>query len=381
MKWLLLLGTTMLAGCSWFGSGGGERPSPLVDFDASASASEVWSVNTGKGPGNTYLKLTPAKHNGILYSCDTQGRVMAVNQSDGEQRWRVETKAPLTSGVGFGEDRVLVASRQGEVIALHKNDGHELWRAKVSSEVLAAPAADFGVVVVQSVDGRLTALAGDSGKTVWTVDRTEPPLSLRGTAAPVIVQGAVLTGLASGKLIAITLRDGQVVWEIPVSQSQGRTEIERLVDVDVSPLVVGRVLFAAAYQGKIVAVSLENGRLLWSRELSNYNAISADHQNLYVSDARGHIYALDQTTGATVWKQEKLSGRRPGAPVLVGQTVAVGDYDGYLHWLARDDGRFVARYRVAHRTLLSPPLVDESMMFVADQGGALTAVKFGAVPR
>lgn len=373
----LLLG--LATGCSWFGGGEGERPSPLTDFEPSAAADDLWSVSSGKGPGNAYLKLVPAQHNNVFYLCDTRGRVTAINQANGDQRWRVDTKVTITAGVGFGDDRVLVATKKGEIIALHKDDGRELWRTKVSSEVLAPPVADLGVVVVQAVDGRLTAFEGDSGKQLWSVERSEPPLSLRGTATPVIVQGAVLTGMATGKLMAVTLREGQVAWEIPIAQAQGRTEIERLIDIDVPPLVMGRTLFAAAYQGKIVAMSLENGRLLWSRELSTFSPLGADRGQLYVSDARGHVYALDQATGATIWKQEKLAGRRPGAPVIVGQAVAVGDYDGYLHWLARDDGRFVARYRVARSALLSPPLVDGATLYVADQGGDLTAVKFGAL--
>jgi outer membrane protein assembly factor BamB len=378
---MVLLALALLAGCSWFSGGDGEKPSPLVEFEAAAQADELWSVSAGKGPGKRFLKLVPAQHNDILYVCDTRGRVTAIQQGSGDQRWRVDTKSELTAGVGYGDDRVLVATSKGEVIALHKDDGHELWRARVSSEVLAPPVADQGVVVVQSVDGRLTAFAAENGKQLWTVDRSEPPLSLRGTATPVIVPGAVITGLASGKLMAVTLREGQVVWEIPVAQAQGRTEIERLIDVDVPPLVIGRTLFAAAYQGKIVAINLENGRLLWSRELSTHSELGSDRANLYVSDTRGHVVALDIGTGATVWKQEKLAGRRPGAPVIVGQTVAVGDFDGYLHWLSRDDGRFIARHRVASSALLTPPLVDGATLFVTDQGGDLTAVEFGALSR
>lgn len=376
LAWLL---PVLLSGCALFGSNDGEPPSPLVSFKASAAVDSVWSVDTGRGPGELFLKLAVAQHQHVLYLCDTRGRVTAVNQKNGDRLWRVNLSVPLSAGVGFGDDLVLVATRKGEVIALKKDNGAERWRARVGSEVLAPPVAEAGVVVVQSVDGQLTGFSSETGKRLWNVERTEPALSLRGTATPVIVQGVVLTGLATGKLMAVALRDGRVVWEIPIAQAQGRTEIERLVDVDAAPLVVGRTLFSAAYQGKVVAVSLEQGRLLWSRELSTFSSLAADDKNLYLSDGRGHAYALDQASGATVWKQERLSGRQPSAPAVVGAAIAVGDYKGYLHWLAREDGQFMARERIGRSAILTPPLVDGDMVYVMTQNGYLDAVRFGTL--
>jgi len=380
-RWLLWLSMAGLAGCGWFGGESGEKPAELTAFEPAASVTELWSLDTGTGPKDTYIRIEPVQSDDVLYVCDTRGRVRALTVPTGKERWLAELKLEVSGAVGVGDGLVLVATRKGEVAALDKNTGQEQWRVTVSSEVLAPPAADSGVVVVQSVDGRLTALASATGKRLWTVERSEPALSLRGTATPVILGDAVLSGFATGKLMAVGLRDGRILWETAVSQPLGRTEIERLVDVDIPVMVAGRMLVTAAYQAKIVAMSLENGRILWSREISTAMPLAADGANVYVSDARGHVYALDRQSGATVWKQDKLQGRRLSAPAVVGTAVAVGDFEGYVHWLARDDGRFLARERPSRAAILSTPLADGATLFVLAQNAMLTAMRLEARPR
>ena len=370
--------TLLLASCSWFGDEPVEVPATLVDFKPAAVVTELWSVNTGTGPDRQYLKLAPVLHGGTIYVVDTKGHVRALAQDSGKELWRTDLELEITGGVGFGDDLVLMASRKGVVVALDPGNGKELWRAQVASEVLAPPAAESGVVAVQSVDGRLTGFAAATGKRLWSVDRSEPALSLRGTATPIIVAGAVLTGFASGKILAISLQNGRVLWETTVAQPQGRSEIERLIDVDVPMLVIGRMLLAAAYQGKIVAVDMEGGRLLWSREISTHSALAADNTNAYVTDARGQVVALDLRTGATVWKQDKMALRRLSAPAVTGSSVAVGDFEGYVHWLAREDGRFMARTRAAHAAVLAAPIADGGTVYVSTQNGYLAALRLGA---
>jgi outer membrane protein assembly factor BamB len=377
----VLLPVLFLSGCSWFGSDNPDPPSRLTDFAPKAKISELWSAGIGTGPGKIFMRLQPALQRDVLYVSDARGRVRALARETGQELWKTSLGLDVSSGVGVGDDLVLVASSKGVVVALDKGSGKELWRAQVASEVLAPPAADSGVVVVQSVDGRLSAFASASGKPLWVVTRGEPALSLRGTAAPLIFVDVVFAGFASGKLVAVSLREGRVLWEVPVAQPQGRSEIERLVDVDVPVLLAGRVLLAAAYQGKIVALSLETGRLLWSRDLSTYSALAADGANVYVSDIRGHVYALDLKSGATVWKQEKLAGRRPGAPAVTGNAVAVADLEGYVHWLARDDGSFLARERMARDAVLTTPLADGADLYVCAQNGKLAALRIGPLAR
>lgn len=368
-----------LSGCSWFGGPDVESPASLINFEPSVAIKELWSVDVGTGPDRKFLRLGPAQHGDTIYTVDIKGRVRALAQEDGKEQWRTDIGLAITGGVGFGDDLVLVASRKGDVVALDKDKGRVLWRAQVASEVLAPPAADAGVVVVQSVDGKLTGLESATGKRLWTFDRSEPALSLRGTATPVILSDAVLTGFASGKIVAVNLKNGRLLWETPVAQPQGRSEIERLIDVDVPVLVSGRTLLAAAYQGKIVAVNLESGRLIWSRDISTYSALAADTDNVYVSDVRGHVYALDLRSGSTVWKQEKLTLRRLSAPAVTGNTVAVADFEGYVHWLAREDGRFLARERAARAAVLAAPVADGATLYVNTQNGYLAALRIGTL--
>jgi outer membrane protein assembly factor BamB len=372
----LVVALLMLGGCSIFESGSNvEPPAELVDFKPTMKVDELWSRDIGKGPGDVFLRLTPAEQGNTLYVTDLRGRVQALDAGNGNDRWRTDLDLEVSAGPGLGDDLVVVATHKGQVVALDRRDGKERWRAQVTSEVLAPPAVGDGVVVVQSVDGRVAAFAADSGKSLWTFERSEPALSLRGTSTPVLVADAVLAGFGSGKLVALNLRDGRLLWEVPVAEPHGRTEIERLIDVDTPVLVTARALIAAAYQGKIEAVSLENGRLLWSREISTYSALSADVNNVYVSDAGGIVYALDLRSGATVWKQDQLHGRQLSAPMVTGQAVAVGDFDGYIHWLSRDDGHFLVRTRIASAAILAPPLADGTTLYVEAQNGELAAYR------
>jgi outer membrane protein assembly factor BamB len=330
-----------LSACSWFGGQEpANPPTPLTEFESQATVRELWSKDIGAGAQQNYLRLEPALTRDVLYVTDARGHVQALALPGGRVLWEVS-----------------------------------LWRAQVTSEVLAPPVISNGVAVVQCVDGRLHALKLEDGQRLWSIERSEPALSLRGTATPVVVSDLVFAGQASGKMLAASLKDGRVIWEIPVAQSQGRSEIERLIDVDSPVLVAGRVLIAAAYQGKVVAVSLDNGRLLWSRDISTYLPLASDGAHVFISDDRGHLLALDLNSGATVWKQEKLQNRRPSAPAVVGAAVAVGDFEGYVHWLSREDGRFLARTRASSYPVVTTPLADTPLLYVITQNGKLFAYR------
>lgn len=375
----LLLFTLLLPACgitTWFSGGESnvEPPTPLVELQQAAGVTTLWSENIGGGVGKMFIKLSPAVRDGVLYISDSAGRVQAFESTSGKRLWETELKLPVSAGVGYGEGLVLLGTKKGQVAALARDSGKQLWIVNVSSEILAPPTVAEGVVVVQVADGRVFGFAAASGEQLWSLERGEPPLSLRGTSAPVTVAGVALTGFASGKLAAIGLKDGRLIWDIPIAQARGRSEIERLVDVDSAPLVVGKVLFAAAYQGKIVAVNLENGRILWSRDLSTYNDLDADLSNIYLTDEKGEVLALDLNSGVTVWRQEKLRARFPSAPTVVGSLLAVGDFEGYVHWLARDDGRFIARHRASGAVRVKPA-ADKDRLYVTTQTGSLSALQ------
>jgi outer membrane protein assembly factor BamB len=305
---------------------------------------------------------------------DRRGNVEAFDATSGRRLWEVGLDAQVSAPVGVGEGLVLVATQKGELIALDKNDGARRWRAALSTEVLAPAVVGLGTIVAQTGDGKLFALNALDGKRRWVFERTEPPLSLRGTSRPLILGEYVLSGFASGKIVALDLRDGRLLWELPVATPRGRNEIERLVDVDAPVLVVRDALYAASYQGKIVAVDLRSGRINWSRDASVFDAMAADPRNLYVTDDKGIILAVDQLTGAIVWRQDKLRGRRVSGPTTVDGYVAVGDFEGYVHWLSPEDGHFVARFRASPDPVQAPGVTSRNTLIVGDQGSAVTAL-------
>ncbi len=371
-----------LSACSWLKSDDSNiaPPAELVDITQPAGVNTVWSRDLGAGAGKRFLKLDARVADAAIYATDRKGHVYALEKESGRILWDSKLKLDISAGVGVGDGLVLAGTSKGELLALAKDTGKQQWKVGLTSEILARPAVDLGVVVVQTVDGKVFALAAADGKQLWRQERSEPALSLRGTSAPLAIGGIVLTGFASGKLSAFQLKDGHMLWEIPVAEPHGRSEIERLVDVDVQPVVVGKHMYAAAYQGKLIAFDLENGRILWSREVSTYSGLDADANNIYVTDEKDTVMALDMNTGATVWKQEQLHGRRLSAPTVSGETVAVGDFDGYVHWLSRTDGHFIARSRPSRAAILSKPLADASNLYVYSQDGSLIALRLSAQP-
>ncbi len=370
----LLCVVLLLAGC-----GGSrivrEEPAKLQDFTAGKQVKKVWTADIGASAVKKPVVLSPELDGDVIYTSDPKGRVRAFAADTGRHLWRISLKKPVTGATAVGDGLVVVATKDGEVIALDKTDGHRLWTSGVSSEALAPAVIHDGVVVVQSLDGKLTGLSAKDGKRLWVYERLEPALSLYGTATPVTTQNIVITGFASGKIVAIQIRDGKALWEMPVAQPRGRNEVERLVDVDDSPVVVGSLLFAASYQGKIIAVDMQSGRILWSRDVSTYTGMDADAKNVYLTDADGEVIAYDQRTGASVWKQEHLRARQLSAPRYMDGFVAVGDFEGYVHWLSSDDGHFVARYRVNRSPIRSQALAGRGMFYVCSQSDKLAALR------
>lgn len=364
----------LLAGCASTSGVEVEKPAELPEFTPQRTAQLLWRHDVGRGVEKHFLQLGPQIDGDVIYMVDRRGDVEALEAATGRRIWEVRLDVLVSAPVGVGDGLVLVATQKGELIALDSATGARRWQAALSSEALAPAVARLGTVVVQTGDGKLFALNAADGKRRWVFERTEPPLSLRGTSRPVILGEHVLSGFASGKIVALDLRDGRLLWELPVATPRGRNEIERLVDVDAPVLVVREALYAASYQGKIVAVDLRSGRINWSRDASVFNAMAADDRNLYVTDEKSIVMALDQASGAIVWRQDRLRNRRVSAPTLVDGYVAVGDFEGYVHWLAPDDGRFVARFRASPDALRAPGVTSHGTLIVGDQGSAVTAL-------
>jgi outer membrane protein assembly factor BamB len=373
-RWLPLLTLACgLAACA--GKDTTEPPSPLVDFEPEAEFVKLWSADTGAGADKYLLKLKPYLDGEALYVVDHKGLLSAINRANGKIVWRVETELAVSAGVGGGNGMLLLGSSNGEIVAYNEKDGSEAWRAKLSSLMLSVPAVDMGAVVARTVDGSLEAFAVTTGAKLWSYKYTVPALSLHGTSSPVLVAGAVLSGMDNGRLSALALRDGRLLWETPVAIPNGRSELSRMVDVDMPVLVDRGLLYAGSYQGRIVALNLEGGQIVWATDNSVYNEMSMDEDHLYVADENGHIWSLDRLVGATIWMQDKLHARPVSGTALLGHAVIVGDFEGYLHAMDTADGRFVARYRVGGAGINVPPLIADDVAYVLNREGRLTALK------
>ncbi len=367
-----ILVLTLLSGCSWFGDkDNSEPPAKLQKFDRQVTLRSLWSRDTGVGTDEQRVKLVPAIFGEQVYTVDRRGRVSAFLLENGKQVWRKKLNVPVSAGPGVDEGLVLVGTSDARVLALDTKTGELLWTAPVSSEVLSVPRIYEGVVVVQTVDGNLTGLDAESGKRIWIHDRTVPVLSLRGTSTPLVKDGLVMAGFASGKMVALDVRSGRQLWEAAIAVPSGRSELQRMVDVDADPVVRNGVLYVASFQGQLAAVSLDNGRLLWSREMSAYAGIAVDLQQVYVTDELSNVWALDRRTGASLWKNSDLQRRFLTGPVVIGGYVAVGDFQGYIHLLSRIDGAIAGRERVERAGILVPAVALGDRLLVLGAGGRL----------
>jgi outer membrane protein assembly factor BamB len=375
LRHTVCLAIVLLAACSSKSRIEQELPATLTEFRPEAQVRELWSADIGSLSGKYDARLVPVLEGNTIYAANVDGKVIALAADSGRARWKSDVNAAITGATAVGEGLVVVGSRKGEVFALDASDGNPRWTGRVSSEVQAPAAVGRGVVVVQTVDGKITALNASDGKRLWTFDRSEPALSLHGTGKPSIVSDAVLAGFANGKIVALQVKDGKLLWEQTVAQPRGRNELERLVDVDAPTLLWGETLYAVAYQGKVMALDVRSGRGAWSRDVSSHVAMDADRAAVLVSDEKGQVFAFDARAGASLWRQDKLHGRRLSGPVLHENLVAVGDFEGYLHWLARDDGHFVARYRLDKSPVRIRGIVDGSTLYVASQDGRLAALQ------
>ncbi|QKS31620.1 MAG: outer membrane protein assembly factor BamB [Candidatus Accumulibacter similis] len=332
-----------VAGCSTLDalnpfSSSGPKMAELQPIQASVEARVLWSDGVGRSEDYT---LVPAIVGSTVYAAARDGTIVRLD--DGQPAWRIKAEVPLSGGVGADARMLVVGTAKGEVLAFSAFDGSPLWKAKASSEVVAPPALSSNVVIVRTVDHRLAAYDASDGKRRWLYQRPSTPLSLRVTAAPLIVEKYVFVGFPGGKLMAVSLDNGAPLWEGTVALPKGATELDRVADVTSAPVIDGRMICAAAFQGRIACFDLGNGSLIWSREISSAAGLGVDSRYVYVSDDKGAVHALDKASGASLWKQDKLFLRRLTAPQPLRSMVVVGDAKGVVHFLSRDDGSFVAR--------------------------------------
>lgn len=377
-----LLGAALLAGCGtfadpteWLASAEVVEPSALVELKNSIEPHTLWSRDVGAGTDEQRLALQPYVSGESVYVADGEGQVQALAIADGKPRWEVELDVPASGGPGGGEGLVLVGTSDAEVIALNAQTGELRWRSRVSSEVLSAPTAANGVVVVHTVDGKLFGLEATSGTERWRYEREVPVLTLRGTGNPVVSNGVVYAGMSGGKLVALRIDNGGLLWDVDVTVPGGRSELQRLADIDGDPILFGGGVFVGTYQGEVTVVEQRSGRTAWRRKLSSYSRMAVDREGVYVNDAEGVVWGLDVRSGNARWSQDALKNRRLSSVAVLGNLVVVGDFEGYLHWLDRDDGHMVARTRVGKDPITTGIRTVDEVLYVQGDGGEMAAIR------
>jgi len=334
-----------------------------------------WRVKLGKkiAPGDAVI--SPILLGDHLYAASTNGRVEKIVAQTGKRAWETKfKKVTITAGVGVGSGLVLVASDQGTVYALSQQDGATSWTTELESEVLASPVVGSDIVVVRTGDGKVHGLATYDGEVLWTISRQLPRLTLRGDSRPLIVQGAVFTGFSDGTLAALEAKTGRALWDFPISFPRGSNEIDRLADIDTTPLLVGDFLYISSYQEVTHALDVKNQRIAWSAEVSSYHTLAYDAAFLYVSDRQGVIHQIKRTNGERVWSQKGLRLFSTSAPLSVGPYVAVGDGAGNLYVMSKRDGSYVGKHSLGARTIIGDPIVDADTFYFIDSDGNLQSL-------
>jgi outer membrane protein assembly factor BamB len=369
---LVALGVTALAGCSMFSSPDPRfDPAPLTEYPAGISAHVIWSASIGSGSGSGF---GPQVVGDNVYAATPSGSVAKVDLATGTIRWQASAGKSLSAGVGSDGNVTAVAAPDGTVIAFD-DKGTEKWRAAASSQVDIPPAVGEGVVVVRSSYYRIQAFDENSGNPLWNVQRPGPALALRTNMRMVIIEGLVISGLPNGRLMAINLHTGAVQWEGTVSVSQGATDLERVSDVVGSPQTQGSLLCAVSYQGKMACFDVsQGGRPLWDKPFSSATGMVTDSQQAYASNQRGVVYAFRLADGSQVWKQDALLNRSLSGPAVIPQALAVGDYQGYVHFLSRTDGHLLGRVQVGSDAIVSPLTSTNRGVLVQTGGGSLVLI-------
>lgn len=353
-------------------------PAELIDFESTVEIEKVWSDRYGKGVDNLFIALIPAPYDGSVFTADRDGRMIALSAETGEEIWTERSKElRISGGPGTGDGLVFAGTSDADVIARDAKTGEEKWVAHVSSEILAPPRAAGGTVVVRTGDGKLFGLDSSTGNQKWVYDRTIPVLTLRGTGAPVIHGSVVISGFDNGRLVALDLATGKQEWETRLAVPSGRSDLERMVDVDAEPTIFGDMVYVSSFQASVAAVSVINGQIEWTREISSYSNLAVDESHVYVSDEFGNVWGLERTSGTAIWKQEALKARRVTGPAVVGNYVVVGDFEGYLHWINRETGDFVYRTRLDDERILVPCRTVGDILLAFSSSGVLAAYKPG----
>ena len=373
LTWLLLISAVILSGC---GSTPVNPPAELQDFDPAIDVSKLWSTGVGDGDDGRNLELQLVSDADYLYSIDAEDLITKLSKEDGDEVWERDYEERVIGGLGGDRDFLFYTTFQGELICVEKETGNSRWRRKLNREVVAPPSSDGRTVVVQSISGSLIAYDVSEGNQLWRYDSDGPSLSLRGTSQVVIDQGQVINGFSNGDLMAFDARTGQPMWRQALGEAKGRTELERLVDIDGTPQIDGDRVYGVAYQGKVAAIDRRTGAEVWSKPASSYRSISLGSGKVLVSLEDGVIVALNQGNGNELWRNEDFLFRRLGAPLIAAGRVFVTDFEGYVHVLGHSDGQIRARFKPDSDGLMGNMQAEGNTLYVYTRDGKVMVYRF-----
>jgi len=388
IKWvkditIIATAAMMLSACS--SSSDENQAAQLPVFEASYHPHVAWTQSVGNGIGDYFSQLRPAVDEKAVYVAARNGVVKAFSINNGKLLWKANLNTDASSvlnisprisgGVGLGDNTLFIGTENAEVFALDASNGNVKWTTTVSGEVLAQPVYDNKLVIIHTSRGDLIALNSDNGEQVWNLSNSQPKLTLRGNATPTIAQGGIVYGRSDGYVAVALLMTGQQGWQLPIARPYGATELERLVDVDMTPVVLNNIVYALAYNGNLVAIELLTGREIWSQKYSGFSNLTVSGQDIFLTDYRGYIFSVDRDDGQQRWVNKELAYRNVTGVTVANEYIVVGDEEGYLHWLDRFTGKFVAQQDLDEGGLYKEPIATATHLYLQTRNGELISIE------
>lgn len=373
-KLVILLTCILSQGCTqvddyMLGKDNTPKPKALKEIEPKIKVSQNWSAPAGKArKTNEYLKMRPVIKGAVVYTADAMGAVQAISKSDGKVLWTTQLNHKIVSGPTVAEGFIALGTDNSSLVLLKQVNGRKLWQHQVSSEILSPPVISHGKVLAKTIDGKVLAFDAATAKQLWVAEHGSPNLVLKASSSPIVVGNLVLTGFSDGKLDAVELDTGRLVWQRSIAYSTGSSDVERLVDIDADPIVEGKIAYLASYQGYIGALSLDDGQFIWRKPGSVYKNMVLSANALYLTDSNDVIWSLDKHTGKVNWKQTALKARGLTEPVVIGHDLVVGDKTGYLHFIKSQTGELIARSQLSAGVTMSPRAVEGSLYVFTDNG-------------
>ena len=376
---VFLMGTflVLLAGCSTLSGVGKDNtppPAPLLDFARECNLSTQWQANVGSGAGRLHPRFETAVFQGIAYTVDASGTVTAVNVTSGKTVWSVNTHTSPSSGPAVQSGYLVFGTSKGEIVALHTQDGHCLWRATVSTELLAPPVIAGRMVLTKAVDGQVQAFDLVTGQPRWNFSHKTPLVILQSDSAPISFGNRVYVGFGDGQLMTLHLQTGQLLWQQMIAIPRGIGDPDSIVGIVADPMIRGSMLYVAAYQGNLVAISPQTGQILWQRALSTYNNFDTQGNLIVAVDDQGLVWGINRLNGNILWQQTAFRNRQLTAPLIRGQEIFIGDGGGCLHVLSTRNGRLMGRHSIDQSGVFVQPTLASGAVLVRSEGGLLVKI-------